>query len=345
MAIAKKKTKAGPIVFYSLLCVALLAFLTATIVFSWLNGSDLIKDPVFLGAVQSYLGKYPRLIKQEDLDGITYMNIEDGKIYFDEENSEAEEITSDLSDFAADLQLLHGLKSFKSSSYTYTADLSVLTNAPALEVVTLDGAKETDFSPLAKLPALKTLSINNVTVTDTAFLADLKGLEVLRITNTGISDLSQINAEGLKELTAGSNGITALEALGAFTTLEKLDLSGNADITDLTPLSVLKNLTWLSLDDDGGVVELAPLASLAELTDLNLCGTGATDVTPILGLTKLSSLDVTGLELADWSVFDTLKETCTITGLPEEEEAEEEEATEESGESEDTENQTEENNG
>lgn len=115
--------------------------------------------------------------------------------------------------------------------------------------------------------------------------------------------------------------ISSIAGLENFTSLESLDLSGNA-ITDIAPLSALTNLKALILT--GCAAEnYAPLASLTNLRVLILDHSTIADPTPLLALPNLSCLYLEGsqirnyfpladiranLELADFDVAFTLAE-------------------------------------
>ena len=115
--------------------------------------------------------------------------------------------------------------------------------------------------------------------------------------------------------------ITSIAGLESFTSLESLDLSGNA-ITDIAPLSALTNLKALILT--GCVAEdYTPLASLTNLHVLMLDNSTIADPAPLFALSNLNCLYLQGsqirnyfpladiranLELADFDVAFTLAE-------------------------------------
>lgn len=115
--------------------------------------------------------------------------------------------------------------------------------------------------------------------------------------------------------------ISSIAGLEHFTSLESLDLTGNA-ITDITPLSALTNLKALILT--GCAAEnYAPLASLTNLRVLILDHSTIADPALLLALTSLKCLYLEGsqignyfpladiranLELADFDVAFTLAE-------------------------------------
>lgn len=115
--------------------------------------------------------------------------------------------------------------------------------------------------------------------------------------------------------------ISSIAGLENFTSLESLDLSGNA-ITDIVPLSALTNLKALILTGCAAE-DYTPLASLTNLCVLALDHSTIADPTPLLALSNLNCLYLEGslirnyfpladiranLELADFDVAFTLAE-------------------------------------
>jgi hypothetical protein len=92
--------------------------------------------------------------------------------------------------------------------------------------------------------------------------------------------------------------ISSIAGLESFTSLESLDLSGNA-ITDITPLSALTNLKALILT--GCTAEdYTPLASLTNLSVLMLDHSTIADPTPLLALTSLKCLYLQGSQIGNY---------------------------------------------
>ncbi len=115
--------------------------------------------------------------------------------------------------------------------------------------------------------------------------------------------------------------ISSISGLENFTSLENLDLSGNA-ITDLAPLSALTDLKAL-IFTGCPAEDYTPLASLTNLRVLILDHSTIADPTPLLALSNLNCLYLEGsqirnylpladirasLELADFDVAFTLAE-------------------------------------
>ena len=115
-------------------------------------------------------------------------------------------------------------------------------------------------------------------------------------------------------------GLTDITHLAGLRVTQKLDLSHN-ELTDIGPLAGLTGLRWLNLSYNqienvdalvylrqletlrlGGnpLADVQPLAACVVLKELTLSN-GVTDLSPLAGLRRLTSLTVTGSPLADLS--------------------------------------------
>lgn len=152
-----------------------------------------------------------------------------------------------------------------------------------------------DLTPLAGLTNLSLLSIGETW--DSSSLSDISPL-------AGLTNLTYLNLEG--------NQISDLTPLVGLKNLSHLNLGGN-QISDLTPLAGLSNLTFLNLNEAGNLSNITALSELTKLEYLNLGGnqisnidiianfqnlsvlsiadTDISDLTPLLGLSKLIELD------------------------------------------------------
>ncbi len=106
-----------------------------------------------------------------------------------------------------------------------------------------------------------------------------------------VSDVSALNGlVRLRYLNLHSNKITDISALSGLVNLEELDLDGNS-IKDLSPLANLKNLKTLKISKNS--IRLSNVSALLELP-------------------KLSSLDVSGSLIDDQETLDKLEERGVI---------------------------------
>ena len=129
----------------------------------------------------------------------------------------------------------------------------------------------TDLSPLAGLSALTSLSIpDGAQVTDLTPLASLTGLTSLTL--SGFPELND------------------LRPLAGLTALTKLNLNSCLRITDLSPLADLTGLTSLDLSYCHQICDIAALTALTALTRLSVASSSLTNITPLAGMTALTSL-------------------------------------------------------
>lgn len=105
------------------------------------------------------------------------------------------------------------------------------------------------------------------------------------------SVISPTQAANLGELTCEKAGVTNLQGLQPFTSLNYLDLTGN-QVSSLTPLRGLSALRTLSLENNF-VTDLGPLRNLVNLNYLTV---GSNQIADIQVLSQMSGLWLLGLE-------------------------------------------------
>lgn len=136
--------------------------------------------------------------------------------------------------------------------------------------------------------------IGDITFTDAALKTCL--------TSAGFTDADDVSS--VIRLTCHDLGITSIDGLQYFTSLETLDLFGN-DVTDLTPIAGLTSLHTLYLSYDK-IVDISPIAGLVNLQDLSLDSNDIQDVSALAGLTKLQYLGIRYNKISDVSVLSNL---------------------------------------
>ncbi len=108
---------------------------------------------------------------------------------------------------------------------------------------------------------------------------------------------------------------TDAQQLAAFTSLERLDLTGTPiQSDDLQVLTALKNLQFLFLGKTGlGDADIRHVASLLRIKKLSLAETKVGDqgLSQLIGLTQLQELDIAGCPISD----DGLKQLQSLPGL------------------------------
>ncbi|MDE0421648.1 MAG: leucine-rich repeat domain-containing protein [Gammaproteobacteria bacterium] len=167
---------------------------------------------------------------------------------------------------------------------------------------------------LATLRELNASGTAEDEVDDLTGLEAATGLRTLRLFDNSVADLAPLGHLGdLKELYLDRNGFGNLDALVPLKGLTTLSLTGNR-IDDFSPLEGLTALNRLWLDETG-MLDLAPLAGLTALALLNLrCASrndfegradcesrSITDISPLVGLTNLTNLDLNFNNVVDIS--------------------------------------------
>ena len=115
-----------------------------------------------------------------------------------------------------------------------------------------------------------------------------------------IGAIRRADVENITELSARVRGITSIESLRYFTSLEELDLYGNR-ITDFSVLTELTSLKKLNIAKNYNV-----------LTS-NTAGASGLDLTPLKGLVLLEELDASDNMLTDLTVLGSLSALQTLT--------------------------------
>ncbi len=165
-------------------------------------------------------------------------------------------------------------------AYEQTGDPQFLEVQLEANRLTLSGKWIKDLTPLStdQWTHLESLSLYTPNVEDYAPLSNLTQLEFLEIVESKASDLS---------------------FLGGMKRLEVLYLGFNK-ITDLTPLRGLANLHILSVSNNPNLSSLDGIEDLSHLEQLSIRETKVTDLTALSRFTKLWSLDISRLDIADF---------------------------------------------
>jgi len=170
-----------------------------------------------------------------------------------------------------------------------------------LVYLNLENNRVEDLSPLKNLDRLSRLNISNNRITDLKSV-HFESLRYLTLRRLNVSHNRLISAQG--EIL----GISDISVLRSFSSLERLDLSGN-QIMDITPLGGLKNLRVLNLSGNR-ISDIAALKNLENLRELNLRENRVSD------LTTLSVLDqLTYLNLHSNKKISTFKPIADLKGL------------------------------
>jgi hypothetical protein len=202
------------------------------------------------------------------------------------------------------------------------ADLSLLTELPALRALSFSSPVCEDYRPLARCTQLRRLTLSlGVHWPEVAGLENLQLLESLELSgnllvfpkgitfprvHTGKLNCAPLHARCVRDLPQlpaceflTLAGVERLDGIDAFPRLRNLNLTG--PVRDFSPLTVLGDLTWLAYD--GGLpLDVSPVARLPRL----LCATFKTahvwgseraplrDYSPLAAAPMLRELHVDG---------------------------------------------------
>ncbi|MBM3168394.1 MAG: leucine-rich repeat domain-containing protein [Bacteroidetes bacterium] len=219
-------------------------------------------------------------------------------------------------------------------SGTNINDLAPLSSISQLEYVDLTGSQIGDLTPLENLPRLRKIAADQTNLTDvgaTNFIRSnpevllihhVKDLEAwwqglslawkealirinpqLKREQPGVELLTQ--TLGSTSLNLDNTGIESLNPLVRFVNLTTLSFSDNPLVTDLLPLSENSNLREL-IAKNTGLLSLGPLQNKMELTKIDVEGSEVKDFDAMLGLSKLTYLNVNATRISQEEVPDFL---------------------------------------
>ncbi len=189
----------------------------------------------------------------------------------------------------------------------------------AVDITFVEGATNAGLKTVGKLPWLRNVHIRSKEITDLSPLAALERLNELDLVGAeGVSDLSAIAK--LATLTAVSlegTKVTDLAPLAGLTSVEELGLQGTP-ATNIAPLRGMKSLRVLNLK---GVkaADWKPLTDLAHVETLTVDASGWKNLNPLAGMTKLRRLELAHNEqVKDISTLMHMKdlESLDLTGAP-----------------------------
>ena len=253
-------------------------------------------------------------------------------------------------------------------------DLSPVVGLTNLAWLLLGGNNISDISVLGRLTNLTDLSLYNNNISDISAVTELADLTRLWLEGNNISDLSPLVANtGLgsgDEVYVRRNPlnhasikthIPALQSRGVTvefdnvitelvnipdsnlrsaiektlgkasgTTITTADMANltsleaqNVNINNLTGLEAAPNLRWLDLGTEyveaerryinsNSISDLSPLVNLTNLTSLDLGDNNISDLSPLSGLTQLARLELSGSSITDLSPLVSLTNLITL---------------------------------
>lgn len=156
-----------------------------------------------------------------------------------------------------------------------------------------------DWARITSLTRLTSLDLSGRCIDDVNPIASLRALKILRLNRNQITDIRPLAAlRQLRELELADNSIqdtwsrTSREPFANWSSLEKLDLSGNG-FRGLLPIEHVPTLTDLNLRNND-LYSLRSLEALTRLHSLDVGNTLVDDLTPLAQMQALESVALDG---------------------------------------------------
>lgn len=211
-------------------------------------------------------------------------------------------------------------------------DLSILKQT-TIETLVLSNNLITDLSPLREMPCLSKLYLYGNPISDISVLSQIPTLKILDIGSTYVTDLSPIDGINLKTLWLRDTPIANYSPLLSLHQLETLWVS-RLDAKGLSVCSQLKQLYNLSIYETSILTSLSPLANMTKLCFIDLVNDGVmsiedierfpnlyyfclmgnpiTDLTPLTRTPVVRSLNLTSLDIDDYSFLTQIPMLKTV---------------------------------
>lgn len=258
----------------------------------------------------SLLAKLPSLQKLtlSNCSLSTVAGLEDAKelTYLDLSNNTIRDITP-----------LSGYKKIQSIDLSHNAlnDLQALSALSTLTELNVSHNALTTLSPIASIIGLKSLYASNNKLKDLTGFQQLTALQKVDLSYNSISNVSSLaTCTELTDLNISNNTITDITALSALELLTDLDFSNNKvtklpqwnkdcalvhidgsynSLDTLEPLGGLKKLNNVFMDYNKGVTSVKALATCPVLIQVNVYGTGVTQVSSLTSQSVVVNYDPT----------------------------------------------------
>ncbi len=200
------------------------------------------------------------------------------------------------------------------------SDLSPLMNLPKLEWIDVSDNELTDLRPLMGMEMLKYIDASKNSINSTSPASMMNGVEELYLNDNPIRDFSGLrNTKSLKVLGLANTGLRDedLTYLSKLTLLTDLDIQGNTNISGEAVDSLQSKLATCSIshselaydiDVDGHMVP-------SNATELDLAGTGISDITGLSKLTALEKVDLSRNSISNIYILEFTSSRHTIKEL------------------------------
>ncbi|MBQ7345061.1 MAG: leucine-rich repeat domain-containing protein [Oscillospiraceae bacterium] len=190
----------------------------------------------------------------------------------------------DLSHNAIDtLEHLSGMTKLTElyASYNAISTTAPISSCTSLMVLDLNENDLTTIAGLESIPGLRTVYLSNNLLTEVTTLSTCTTIGDLDISDNAITDIQALSSlTGLMILDLSHNQVTQLPAFTKDHSLVSIDGSYNL-ITSLDPLKGLPSLNYVDMEQNSGITSVTPLAACPLLVEVNVYGTGVTDVSEL----------------------------------------------------------------
>lgn len=169
------------------------------------------------------------------------------------------------------------------ASYNAISTTAPISSCTSLMVLDLNENDLTTIAGLEAIPGLRTVYLSNNLLTDVTALSSITTIGDLDISSNAIIDIQSLSAlTELRILDLSHNQVTQLPAFTKDHALVSIDGSYN-QITSLDPLRGLPDLNYVDMEQNIGITSVSPLATCPLLVEVNVYGTGVTDVSELTG--------------------------------------------------------------
>lgn len=214
--------------------------------------------------------------------------------------------TLDLSNNAIrNIDALSAMTNLQEANLEYNAltSLSALSANTALTKLDVSTNSLTSLAPLSSLTALTWVDASTNSISDLGEIGKLTALSYLSMASNKLTDISQLSScTAITDLNISSNSLADISSLSKLTGLMYLDFSYNEvtelpkfstscalvtingshnKLSSLQNLSGLENLNRVNMDYNTDIKSVDPLAKCPVLLEVNVYGTGVTDVTSL----------------------------------------------------------------
>lgn len=204
--------------------------------------------------------------------------------------------------YAAPSVKVSGKKVTITESMTDEGVAQVKSAAQTAEAVTANKIVDADLEKIvATFPNIKTLEVEGKELSTLAPIAKLTNLKNLKVRAEKVKDFSPLAVlTGLENLDAGSSSMADLKWMSNMTSLKNLNIFADKSLTSFEGLPAVPSLKQIRIIG-AAPADLSPLLVMTGLTTVELNGCQIADLTPLTKLPNLDDLSLYGATVKDFS--------------------------------------------